>query len=135
MNNKNSSIPVLPKGELVLRTIALPKDTNSEGDIFGGWLLSNMDLGGGIAAREVAKNRITTVAIDEMRFWHPVKVGDTVCCYAELLKIGTTSLKYNITAWSARYSRSKRICVTEAIFTYVSIDENARPVPVRPLGD
>jgi len=130
MKEDHRKIPDIPKGDLALRTIALPKDTNSDGDIFGGWLLSQMDLGGGLAAREIAQNRVTTVAIDKMRFWHPVKVGDTVCCYAELLKIGNTSVTLNITAWAATFCREKRVCVTEAIFTYVSINEHNEPVRI-----
>ncbi|MFH0938064.1 MAG: hotdog domain-containing protein, partial [Planctomycetota bacterium] len=96
-----------------------------------GWLVSQMDMGGGIAAREVAKSRVTTVAIEEMRFWHPVRVGDTVCCYAKLLKIGNTSMSFDISAWVLPQGTGERVCVTEAIFTFVAIDLNGRPVPVK----
>ena len=126
----NTIIPKEPEGELVIRTIALPKDTNSYGDIFGGWLLSQMDLGGGIAAKQLAEGRITTVAIDGMRFWHPVHVGDTVCCYAQLERIGTTSMSFRIAAWATPIERDRRRCVTQALFTYVSINEQGRPMPV-----
>lgn len=120
-----------PEGELVIRTVAMPKDTNFNGDIFGGWLISEMDLGGAIAARKLCKSRITTVAIDGMRFRHPVQVGDTVCCYAKLERVGTTSMTFKIMAWinSAGISETRH-CVTEALFTYVAIDENGKPIPV-----
>lgn len=123
--------PCAPEGELVIRTIAMPKDTNFNGDIFGGWLLSQMDLGGAVAARRLAKTRITTVAIDGMRFRYPVQVGDTVCCYAKLERVGTTSMTFNIMAWVNEGGiSSQRRCVTEAKFTYVAINESGEPMPV-----
>lgn len=119
------------EGELVIRTIAMPMDTNFNGDIFGGWLLSQMDLGGSIAARKLAKSRITTVAVDAMRFRAPVNVGDTVCCYAKLERVGTTSMTFKIVAFVNEGGVcQERICVTEALFTYVAIDENGQPRPV-----
>lgn len=121
-----------PEGELVIRTVPLPAQTNPNGDIFGGWLVSQMDLGGGIAARERSKKRVTTVAIEEMRFWHPVRVGDTLCCYAKLVKIGRSSMRYHLSAWVLPQGTGKRACVTEAFFTYVAIDEKGRPTPVEP---
>jgi len=130
MPDHSKSIPTEPQGELVIRTIALPKDTNANGDIFGGWLVSQMDLGGGIAAKEIMGGRVTTVAIDFMRFWNPVQVGDTVCCYAKRVRTGTTSVTFEIAAWATRFEREKRRCVTHALFTYVSIDENGRPKPI-----
>lgn len=121
-----------PKGELVIKTLAMPADTNPSGDIFGGWLLSQMDLGGGIAAKRIAGNRITTVAITEMRFLHPVRVGNTVCVYADLQRIGNTSLTFSITAWVIPVAKSdKPVLVTEALFTYVSIGRNGRPIPLK----
>ena len=131
MHTSTPDLPKEPSGSLVIRTIALPRDTNSYGDIFGGWLLSQMDLGGGIAAKELVGGRITTVAIDAMRFWHPVHVGDTVCCYADLVRIGHTSVTFNITAWAAPIDPSKRRCVTQALFTYVAIDATGRPTPIK----
>lgn len=131
MSTDRQSVPLEPSGQLVIRTIALPRDTNSYGDIFGGWLLSQMDLGGGIAAKEAVRGRITTVAIDAMRFWHPVHVGDTVCCYAELVKIGRTSITFNITAWATPIEPEGRCCVTQALFTYVAIDSDGRPQPIQ----
>jgi acyl-CoA thioesterase YciA len=126
-----AGIPEKPEGELVIRTIALPKDTNSNGDIFGGWLLAQMDLGGGIAAKEVTRGRVTTVAIDGMRFWNPVHVGDTVCCYAKLIRRGTTSVSFDLTAWAASLDPEKRRCVTQAVFTYVHIDLAGKPTPIQ----
>ncbi len=133
MNNITSKIEGIeePEGELVIRTVAMPKDANFNGDIFGGWLISEMDLGGTIAARKLSKSRITTVAIDAMRFRYPVQVGDTVCCYAKLERVGTTSMTFKIMAWvNTNGISDMRHCVTEALFTYVAINEQGRPIPV-----
>ena len=120
-----------PEGDLVIRTVAMPKDTNFNGDIFGGWLLSQMDLGGAVSARKLSRTRIVTVAIDGMRFRNPVKVGDTVCCYAKLERIGTTSMTFKIVAWVNEGGISEeRRCVTEALFTYVAIDIEGNKIPV-----
>ena len=120
-----------PEGELVMRTVAMPKDTNFNGDIFGGWLLSQMDLGGAVAARKLSKSRIVTVAIDAMRFRNPVKVGDTVCCYAKVERIGHTSMTLKLMAWvNSGGVSDERCCVTEALFTYVAIDEQGNKIPV-----
>ncbi|MDD3181160.1 MAG: acyl-CoA thioester hydrolase YciA [Opitutaceae bacterium] len=123
--------PPAPKGELVIRAIAMPADTNSNGDIFGGWLLSQMDLGGAVLARSTAYSRVTTVAIDAMSFLHPVDVGDIVTCYATLVKIGRTSMKIDIEAWVKRHNDGSILRVTEGIFTYVAIDAQGIPQPVR----
>ncbi|MDF2529417.1 MAG: thioesterase superfamily protein [Gammaproteobacteria bacterium] len=119
-----------PEGELVIRTVAMPADTNFNGDIFGGWLISQMDLGGIVAARSISKSRATTIAIDGMKFRRPVKVGDTVCCYAKLIKVGNTSMTFKIMAWANESGITERKCVTEALFTYVAIDESGKPIPV-----
>lgn len=117
-----------PRGELVLRTVAMPADTNPSGDIFGGWLLGQMDIAGGIAANARAGGRVATVAIDSMTFHRPVRVGDVLCCYAHLEKLGTSSLKYRIEAWVIREGRGgERIQVTEGNFIFVAIDENGQP--------
>src|ERR1700760_93346 len=92
-----------PKGELVTQTIAMPRDTNRNGDIFGGWLVSQMDLGGAILASKIAKARVVTVAMEGMSFLQPVRVGDTVACYARVEKIGTTSMTIPVEAWVRRY--------------------------------
>ena len=122
--------PSEPKGELVIRTIAMPANTNSNGDMFGGWLLSQMDLGGAIYARNVAHSRITTVAIDAMNFLCPVYVGDIVSCHASLQKVGRTSLRIDVEAWAQRHKGGERVRVTHGIFTYVAIDDEGRPHPV-----
>jgi len=130
MSKESKPIPTEPQGELVIRTIALPRDTNYNGDIFGGWLVSQMDLGGSIAAKEITGGRVTTVAIDFMRFWNPVQVGDTVCCYARRVRTGTTSVTFEIAAWATAIQRERRRCVTHALFTYVSIDKEGHPKPI-----
>ncbi len=122
--------PLGPRGELVIRTIAMPADTNSNGDIFGGWLLSQMDIGGAICARNLARSRVTTVAIDAMAFLHPVYVGDIVSCHAALIKTGRTSMKVDVEAWAQRTKGGEIVRVTEGVFTYVAIDDAGRPHPV-----
>lgn len=124
----------IPNGELVLQTLTLPKDTNSNGDVFGGWLMSQMDLAGAIASREVAEGRVTTVAVGSMGFLRPVPVGSTVSCYCEILEIGRSSIKVLIEVWVKQYSRHARQKVTEGEFVYVAIDDagRTRPVPKQP---
>ncbi len=120
-----------PAGELVIRTIAMPADANGNGDIFGGWLVSQMDLGGAILARNTARSRVTTVAIDGMAFLHPVAVGDTVSCYARLERIGRTSMKIDVEVWVQRFTDGVQLRVTEGIFTYVAINDDGQPHPVQ----
>ena len=120
-----------PHGEVVIRTIAMPADANANGDIFGGWLMSQMDLGGAILARGTAHCRVTTVAVDAMSFLRPVNVGDVVTCYAKLLGVGRTSMKISVEAWVQRYADSTLHHVTEGTFTYVAIDESGKPQPVK----
>ena len=122
--------PEEPKGELVIRTIAMPKDTNPNGDIFGGWLMSQMDLGSGILAAKTAKTRVVTVAMEGMSFLQPVRVGDTVACYAWVEKIGRTSMTIPVEAWVQRYMDGQQLRVTRAVFIYVAVDESGKPVPV-----
>jgi len=119
-----------PRGELVIRTLAMPADTNPAGDIFGGWLLAQMDIAGGVLARNRGSGRVATVAVDTMIFHNPVFVGDVVCCYADMTRIGRTSMTVNIQAWAQRDAEGARVKVTEGVFTYVAIDENRRPRPV-----
>lgn len=119
-----------PHGELVIRTIAMPADTNPNGDIFGGWLMSQMDLGAAIYAQNLSRSRVTTVAVDGMSFLNPVNVGDIVNCHASLLKTGRTSMKIAVEAWVQRGLDGKRLRVTAGVFTYVAIDDNGRPTPV-----
>ncbi len=120
-----------PNSELVTRTIAMPKDTNPHGDIFGGWLVSQMDLGGATFASQLSQRRVITAAIDKMSFIRPVKVGNIVCCYAELVKIGCTSMQINVQAWAVSRTNSNPEKVTEGLFTFVALDGNGRPVPVK----
>ncbi|WKE66852.1 acyl-CoA thioester hydrolase YciA [Gallaecimonas kandeliae] len=122
-----------PKGDLVIRTQTMPADTNQNGDIFGGWLMSQMDLAGGILATEIARGRIATVAVEGMTFHQPVKVGDVVCVYGDCTRIGNTSITIKLEVWIKPLLRSgstERYCVTEALFTYVAIDDAGRPRPV-----
>jgi acyl-CoA thioesterase YciA len=120
-----------PRGELVIRTIAMPADTNPSGDIFGGWIMSQMDLGSGIIASQTARSRVVTVAVDGMSFLEPVRVGDTIACYARVEKIGRTSMKIPVEVWAQRYRRQERLLVTRAVFTYVAVDETGSPIPVQ----
>jgi acyl-CoA thioesterase YciA len=120
-----------PRGELVVQTIAMPRDTNRNGDIFGGWLVSQMDLGGAILASKVAKARIVTVAMEGMSFLHPVRVGDTVACYARVERIGNTSIRIPIEVWANRFMTGEELRVTEGVFIYVAVDAAGNPIPVR----
>ena len=116
-----------PQGDLCIRTLAMPADTNQNGDIFGGWLLSQMDLGGGVFASKTAKSRTVTVAIEAMNFRKPVYVGDLVSVHASLVRIGKTSITVHIEAWVMRRKEMNSILVTDGNFTYVSIDEQGHP--------
>lgn len=120
-----------PKGELVIRTIAMPADTNPNGDIFGGWIMSQMDLGSGILAAKTAKTRVVTVAMKGMSFLQPVRVGDTVACYAWVEKIGRTSMTIPVEVWVQRYMDGEQVRVTHGVFTYVAVDREGKPIPVR----
>ena len=123
-----------PKTEPALRAIAMPADANPYGDIFGGWLLSQMDLAGGAAARRRAKGRTVTVAITAMTFHRPVFVGDEVTCYAEIVRVGRTSITVKVESWVRRGIGEEQIAVTEGVFTYVAVGEDRRPCPVPPEG-
>ena len=122
--------PAQPQGELVIRTVAMPADTNPNGDIFGGWIMSQMDIGSGILASKTAKTRVATIAVEGMSFLQPVKVGDTVACYAYVEKIGRTSMRIPVEVWVQPYRRTEQTRVTHAVFTYVALDDNGRPIPV-----
>lgn len=119
-----------PRGELTVRTIAMPADTNANGDIFGGWVLSQMDQAGGIAGVERAQGRVVTIAVEAMTFIRPVRVGDVLCVYTEVESVGRTSMKIHIEAWARRFQTRVREKVTDATFTFVAIDEDGRPRPV-----
>jgi acyl-CoA thioesterase YciA len=120
-----------PRGDLCTRTLAMPADTNANGDIFGGWLLSQMDIAGGVAASKVAQSRTVTVRIDVMNFRKPVYVGDLVSVHANLVRIGRTSMTIHLEAWVVRRRETKPILVTDGNFTYVAIDEEGRPQPIQ----
>ena len=116
-----------PAGDLTTRCVAMPADTNPEGDIFGGWVLSQMDLAGGVACKRKTSGRTVTAAVDKMSFYLPVMVGDILCCYVEVLKIGNSSIQTKIEAWVEREYDLQRLKVTEGIFTYVAVDSTRRP--------
>ncbi len=120
-----------PIGALTIRTLAMPADTNPAGDIFGGWVLSQMDTAGGIAAYERARGRVVTVAVDSMTFIAPVKVGDVLCVYTSITRVGTTSLTVAVEAWARRNRIDERVKVTAGNFVYVALGEDGtkRPVP------
>ncbi|MEZ5669267.1 MAG: acyl-CoA thioesterase [Alphaproteobacteria bacterium] len=119
-----------PRGTLATQTIAMPADTNPSGDIFGGWLLSQMDLAGAVVAWERARGRVATVAIDSMTFHRPVFVGDVVSCHAEIVRIGRTSMAIRVEAWSHHRGHGERHRVTQGVFTYVAIGEDRKPRPI-----
>jgi len=113
-----------------VRMLAMPADANPAGDIFGGYIMSLMDVAGGISATILAGGRVATVAVTDMAFHLPVKVGDVVCCYTDLLRIGRTSLTLRVEAWAMHQRIGDRIKVTSADFTYVALDEAGQPRPV-----
>jgi acyl-CoA thioesterase YciA len=120
-----------PSGELCTRTLAMPADTNQNGDIFGGWLLAQMDISGGVFAAKVSKSRNVTVAIDAINFRKPVYVGDLVSVYGKLVRIGRTSISVHLEAWVTRRKETQAILVTDGNFTYVSIDDQGRPQEIK----
>ena len=116
----------------VIRTIAMPADTNPEGDIFGGWLMSQMDLAGATLAFDLAKGRCATIAVSEIVFLNPVLVGDEVSLFAELIAVGRTSIRVAVEAWRRRRDSADTIQVTKGVFVYVAIDNERRPRSVKP---
>ena len=122
----------LPSGDLTVRTIAMPADTNANGDIFGGWVMSQMDQAGGIAAVERSQGRAVTVAVDAMTFIRHVRVGDVLCVYTRIGHVGRTSMRIEVQAWARRFRTQTREQVTEATFTFVAIDDDGRPRPIEP---
>ena len=128
-----------PKGNLILRTLAMPADTNPNGDIFGGWIMSQMDIAGGILAKEISCSRTVTVAVDKIVFIRPVTVGDVVCCYGDIVHIGTTSVRISLEVWikKATYADccgDNRVLVTKANFTYVAVDAEGKKKPLNKLS-
>lgn len=120
-----------PLGELALQTLAMPKDTNANGDIFGGWLVSQMDLAAGIASKKATRGRSVTVAIQNVHFISPVKVGATVSCFTQVVKTGKTSVQINVEVWTSLISiDEKPKKVADGLFVFVAIDENGKPRPI-----
>lgn len=128
-----TEISVEPRGTLTVRTMAMPADTNANGDIFGGWVMSRMDQAGGIAGVERAMGRVVTIAVESMTFIQPVRVGDVLCVYCEIEQVGRTSMKIHVEAFAKRFLTGERHKVTDATFTFVAIDEDGRPRPVPEL--
>jgi len=129
----------LPDGKLILRTLAMPADTNANGDIFGGWIMSQMDIAGGILSKEVSGTRTVTIAVESMKFIRPVKVGDVVCCFGKVDRIGTTSITLSLEVWVQPVLRHQdsncpSFKVTEAAFTYVAIDDAGKKTPIVQQG-
>jgi acyl-CoA thioesterase YciA len=132
-----ANLNAYPEGELLIRTSPMPSDTNANGDIFGGWIMSQMDIAGGMMAIEIAGGRAVTIAVDAMKFIKPVKVGDIVCCYGKVTKIGTSSMTIRLEVWVKTSLREKKIdpanaffMVTEASYTYVAVDREGRKRPL-----
>jgi acyl-CoA thioesterase YciA len=119
-----------PQGELTTRTMAMPADSNPAGDIFGGWVLSHMDIAAGICASERAQCRTVTVALDGMHFIRPVKVGDILCVYTEIERIGNTSIDIQVEAWVQRDRSRNTVKVTRANFKFVALGVDGRPRPL-----
>lgn len=126
---KNKPYEKDPTGKLILRTLAMPSDTNANGDIFGGWIMSQMDLGGAILAKELAKGRVVTVSVDKMIFHMPISVGDVVCCYGTLMHVGRSSMQVKVEVFIKQVydGTRERFRVTEALFTYVAVDKEGKP--------
>ena len=119
-----------PEGQLTLRTLAMPGDANAAGDIFGGWVMAQMDLASGIRAAERARGRVVTAAVKEMAFELPVKIGDTLNIYTDVTKVGRTSITLSVEAWAQRYLTGTLDKVTGATFIMVALDAEGHPTPV-----
>ncbi|OJT98013.1 acyl-CoA thioesterase [Metarhizobium album] len=119
-----------PAGELTLRTLAMPGDANAAGDIFGGWVMAQMDLASGIRAAERAHGRVVTAAVKEMAFQLPVKIGDTLCVYTDIVAVGRTSITLSVESWAQRYLTPHMEKVTGATFVMVALDGDGKPKPV-----
>ncbi|WP_158925793.1 acyl-CoA thioesterase [Acidisphaera sp. S103] len=123
-----------PRGELSLRTVAMPADTNPAGDIFGGWIMSLMDLAAGVAAGTRAKGRVATAAVSNLSFLQPVKVGDVVCVYTDITRTGRTSITVGVEAYVLRRNQGERVRVTAAEFVLVAVDDHGVPRTLPPEG-
>lgn len=125
---------IKPSGQLTLRTLAMPADANAAGDIFGGWVMAQMDLACGIRAAERAKGRVVTAAVKEMSFAKPMKVGDTLAIYIEITRVGRTSMVLQVEAWAQRYLSDVMERVTHAEIIMVALDQAGKPTPIPPEG-
>ena len=119
-----------PRGELAVRALAMPADTNPAGDIFGGWIMSMMDAAGAMTATRRAEGRVVTASVSHISFLRPVKVGDVVCCYTDIAAVGITSMRLGVEVWVLRQGRGARVKVTAAEFTYVALDASGLPRPI-----
>lgn len=127
----------LPNGHLVLQTLAMPSNTNPNGDIFGGWIMSQMDIGGAILAKEISGGRVVTLRVYDMIFLKSVSVGDIVSCYANCIKIGTSSIVINVEIWVKKVcfkTPGQFYCTTEAIFIYVAVDHEGKSRALLPMS-
>lgn len=129
MNNKSVK-SCEPRGKLALRTLAMPADTNPNGDIFGGWVMSQMDIGSALCAGERTKSRVVTAAVDSMSFIEPVYVGDVLCVYGEIERIGRTSLSVHVEAWARRNRHEEKVQVTQGTYIFVALDEEGKPMEI-----
>lgn len=122
-----------PSGDLSIQVLAMPADTNPSGDIFGGWILSQMDIAGGLFCRKIVKGRVVTIVVNAINFKLPVFIGDTLCCYVELIRIGNTSITVHVEAWANReFEESILEKVTEGDYTYVKVDKDRKPEKILP---
>jgi acyl-CoA thioesterase YciA len=128
----SSGDPDLPSGEPAIRVVAMPADTNFYGDIFGGWLMSMMDSAAGTVASRHSRGRAVTIAVDGMTFHKPVKIGDVVSVYAEVIHVGRTSMRIDVAAWRRMRAGDETDRVTHAVFTFVAIDDEGRPRAIAP---
>jgi acyl-CoA thioesterase YciA len=131
LSHEPTVVAAAPRGELAARTLAMPADLNSSGDIFGGWIMALMDGAGAISATRWAHGRVVTAAVTDMAFLRPIKIGDVVCCYTDPVQEGRTSLKLRVEVWVLRQGQGERVRVTSAEFTFVAIDDAGRPRAVR----
>jgi len=134
MNASHSAPAEQPRGAVCIRTIAMPADTNPSGDVFGGWVMSQMDLAGGAFARRLADGRVATIAVEGFTFHAPVLIGDEVTCHCVEERRGRTSLTVRVAAWARRMRTDEHVKVTEGLFTFVAIDgeRRKRPLPPKP---
>lgn len=123
-----------PRGELASRVMAMPANTNPMGDIFGGWIMSMMDAAGKMSAASRAQGRVVTVSVSNITFLQPVKVGDTVCCYTEIVRVGRSSITLDVEVWVKRQGQGERIRVTSAVFTFVAVDDQGQPRQIDPAS-